>query len=214
MNARMKRFFLLGGGLLCALVLQAQDMATLFANMPDPMLPQLEHAWRKDLIDLYRAGKEARLKNTMNGYSTLQKLTADYLLLQVTGRSTTEIKRLPLVNGTYVICLVETVSAPVADSRVRFFTTDWQPLADHGLFTPYPAEAFLLAPADSTDATYQDARARLDMTLVHYRLSPDSLTLRATYTTPDYLSEEDRRGVLPYVRREPLTLRWVQSRFQ
>ena len=38
--------------------------------MPDQYIPQLEHAWRKDLVDLYTSGKESRLKNTMNGFST------------------------------------------------------------------------------------------------------------------------------------------------
>lgn len=66
--------------------------------MPDQYIPQLEHAWRKDLVDLYTSGKESRLKNTMNGFSTLQKLTNDYLLLQTTERSTVEMKLLPLVN--------------------------------------------------------------------------------------------------------------------
>ena len=67
--------------------MKAQDMDAVFVAMPDQYVPQLENAWRKDLIDLYNSGKEAKLKNTMNGFSTLKKLTDDYLLLQVTERS-------------------------------------------------------------------------------------------------------------------------------
>ena len=69
-----------------ALGMNAQDMTSVFTAMPDQYIPQLEHAWRKDLVDLYTSGKESRLKNTMNGFSTLQKLTNDYLLLQTTER--------------------------------------------------------------------------------------------------------------------------------
>ena len=79
---------------------KAQEMDALFVSMPDNNIPQLENAWRKDLIDLFKTGKEARLKNTMNGFSTLKNLTSDYLLLQVTERSTVEMKLLPLVNNT------------------------------------------------------------------------------------------------------------------
>ena len=99
--------------------LRAQEMASLFTAMPDQYIPQLENAWRKDLVDLYNSGKEAKLKNTMEGYSTLKKLTTDYLLLQVTDNSTMEIKRLPLVNNTYIICVVNTVFGPAADRRLR-----------------------------------------------------------------------------------------------
>ena len=118
-----------------ALGMNAQDMTSVFTAMPDQYIPQLEHAWRKDLVDLYTSGKESRLKNTMNGFSTLQKLTNDYLLLQTTERSTVEMKLLPLVNNTYVVCMISTVNGPVPDSRIEFFTTNWEPLATSDLFT-------------------------------------------------------------------------------
>ena len=101
---------------LCTTNSRAQDMAAVFTAMPDQYIPQLEHAWRKDLVDLYKEGKEARLKNTMNGFSALRKLTADYLLLETTERSTVEMKLLPLVNKTYIVCMIATVKGPAPDS--------------------------------------------------------------------------------------------------
>ena len=127
---------------------KAQEIDALFVSMPDKNIPQLEDAWRKDLVDLYKSGKEARLKNTMNGFSTLKNLTSDYLLLQVTDRSTIEMKLLPLVNNTNVICLVKTVNGPVPDSRIEFFTTEWEPLAASDLFTPVEANWFIKEDAD------------------------------------------------------------------
>lgn len=202
--------------LLCVLVfgVKAQDMAAVFTAMPDQKIPQLEHAWRKDLIDLYTAGKEAKLKNTMNGYSTLQKLTPDYLLLQTTERSTVEMKLLPLVNKTYVVCVVTTVDGPVPDSRVEFFTTEWQPLATEDMFMPVEAGWFLKEGADKTDPAYLDAISRLDMNLIHYTLSPDSEQLTATYTTPLYLGKEEREKVLPFIKAEPKVYTWEKFHFK
>ena len=114
----------------------AQDMAELFVKMPDEYTIGLEDAWRKDLVNLYRAGKEAKLQNMMQGASQLMKLTPDYLKIQTSGRSTVELRRLPLVNHTWIICMVTTVSAPVSDSRIHFFTTDWKPLPDDNLYSP------------------------------------------------------------------------------
>lgn len=194
--------------------LKAQDMAAVFTAMPDPKIPQLEHAWRKDLIDLYTAGKEAKLKNTMNGYSTLQKLTPDYLLLETTERSTMEMKLLPLVNKTYVVCVITTVNGPVPDSRVEFFTTEWQPLESEDMFVPVEAGWFLKEEADKTDPAYLDAISRLDMNLIHYTLSPDNEQLTATYTTPLYLSKEEREKVLPFVKAEPKVYMWEKFHFK
>lgn len=192
----------------------AQDMAAVFTAMPDPMVPQLENAWRKDLIDLFRSGKEARLKNRMNGMSVLKQLTPDYLLLQVTDNSTIEMKLLPLINNTFVICQVTTVEGPVPDSRVSFFTTEWEPLAAPDLFTPVTADWFIREGADRQEAAFQDAVSRLDMELIKYSLSPDSATLTATYTTPLYLSEEDRAKVMPYLKDVPKVYTWEKFHFK
>lgn len=193
---------------------KAQEMDALFISMPDQNTPQLENAWRKDLIDLYKSGKEARLKNTMNGYSSLKNLTDDYLLLQVTERSSIEMKLLPLVNNTKVICVVRTVDGPVADSRVEFFTTNWEPLDASDLFTPVDPDWFIKEDADRNSNAFQDAASRLDMNLIQYKLSPDDLTLTATYTTPLYLSKEERKKVIPFIKESPRVYTWEKSHFK
>lgn len=210
----MKRLFLII--LLGAFVwgMKAQNMEAVFVAMPDQYVPQLENAWRKDLIDLYQTGKEAKLKNTMNGFSTLKKLTDDYLLLQVTDRSTVEMKLLPLVNDTYVVCLIATVYGPVPDSRIEFFTTDWKPLDAADLYTPVPAEWFVKDDVDKSRTAFIEAAARLDMDLRKYSLDPDDLTLTVEYTTPQYLTKAERKQVEPFLKATPKVYRWEKSRFE
>lgn len=194
--------------------LQAQDMKTVFINMPDRDIPQLESAWRKDLVDLYTSGKEARLQNMMNGYSRLLKLTDNYLLLQVTERSSLEMKMLPLVNNTYVICVAATVEGPVPDSKVRFYTTEWEPLPSDDLFTPVSSDWFIKEDIDKNDEKFKDALARLDIEMIQYRLSPDSLILTATCTTPLYLSAEERKTVTPWLKDTPKVYTWEKFHFK
>lgn len=192
----------------------AQDMASVFVAMPDEYVPQLENEWRKDLIDLYNAGKEAKLKNTMDGYSVLNKLTEDYLLLQSTQRSSVEMKLLPLVNNTKVVCVVNTVNGPAPDSRVSFFTTEWEPLDSADLFTPVPADWFLKEGTDKENDAFREASSYLDMVLVKYTLSPDDQTLTATYTTPLYLGREEREKVSPFIKETPKVYTWKKFHFE
>ena len=202
--------------LICAFALgvKAQEMDALFISIPDQNIPQLENAWRKDLVDLYKSGKDATLKNAMNGSSSLKKVTSDYLLLQATERSSIEMKLLPLVNNTNVICMIRTVNGPVADSQIEFFTTDWQPLAVSDLFTPVDADWFIKDDTDKNSNAFQDAASRLDMDLIQYTLSPDNLTLTATYTTPLYLSREDRKAVIPFIKESPKVYTWEKYHFK
>ena len=192
----------------------AQKMEEIFINVPEGLILQLEEAWRKDIVDLYKSGKNATLENTMHGKSTLKKLTNDYLLLQSTECSTVEMKLLPLVNNTFIICMIETVYAPVADSRVNFFTTDWQILSSDGLFSPINEDWFLKDDVDRLSPEFLDATSQLDIFLVKYSLSADNTTLTAEYTTPQYLYEDYQKKVASLLKTEPKTYEWKSWRFE
>lgn len=210
----MKRYILLMLCCLCVSGVFGQEMKDVFINMPDRYIPQLEDAWRKDLVDLYNSGKAARLQNTMNGYSKLDSLTKDYLRLQVTERSSVEMKMLPLINNTYVICMVTTIGGPAPDSRIEFYSTDWKPLPSEDLLTPVSPGWFLKEDADPDSDAFKDVQARLDMDLIAYALSPDNLTLTATYTTPAYLDKETREKVTKFLKDKPKVYTWERSHFK
>lgn len=210
----MKHFFLTI--LLCIGVLsvKAQEMDAVFVAMPDQYVPQLENAWRKDLIDLYNSGKEARLKNTMNGFSTLKKMTSDYMLLQVTDRSTVEMKLLPLVNNTNIVCMITTIYGPVPDSQIEFFSTEWEPLNVADLYTAVPADWYIKEEVDKNNISFIEATTRLDVDLRKLSLSPDNQTLTVEYTTPEYLAKEDRAKVSSYLKEEPKVYTWEKFHFK
>lgn len=209
----MKHFFIL---LLCVFsisAVKAQDMAIFFIAMPDQYLPQLEDAWRKDLVDLYQSGKPAVLENTMSGQSTLQKLTPDYLFLQTTERSTMEIKFLPLINNTLIACVITTVYAPAADSRIEFYSTEWQLLPASDIWMPAKTDWFIKEDLDPNDEAFQKARSYLDMELIHYHLDQDKLVLEAVLTTPNYLSPEERKEIKPFLKDTPKVYHWQSGRW-
>ena len=212
--ACMKHFFTILI-LACSIsIATAQDMAAFFIDMPDNCLPQLEDAWRKDLVDLYQSGKPAVLENAMGGSSTLQKLTSDYLLLQTTERSTMEIRFLPLINNTFIACVITTVFAPIADSRVAFYSTEWQPLPASDLWMPVNAEWFMKVDIDRNDEDFQEAMSYIDMELIHYHLDPDELILEAVFMTPAYLSSGEREKVKSFLKNSAKVYHWRTGRFE
>ena len=210
----MKRVLIIVWLAFCVFQLKAQNMAEVFVSMPDEYVPQLEDAWRKDLVDLYNSGENAQLKNNMNGTSRLVKLTKDYLLLESTERTTLELKLLPLVNNTFVICKIITVKAPVADSRIAFFSPDWKPLNASDLLEPVTARWFIREDADKTSIAFQESTSRLDMDLFEYKLSPDDYTLTQIYTTPQYTDKETQKKLKPFLKDSPKVYTWTKSYFK
>jgi hypothetical protein len=192
----------------------AQRMDELFIKMPSDIIIQLEEAWRKDLVDLYKSGKTATLENTMQGRSGLVKLTDDYLLLQSSERSVLEMKVLPLVNHTHVICMITTVSAPVADSRVYFYTTEWNPIPTEEVYTPVTADWFRKEEVDCSSIACHDAKTLLDIFLVKYNLNEEDFSLTAEYTTPLYLDDDSRGKIASLLKDVPRKYEWKSGRFE
>lgn len=192
-------------------IADAQKMEDCFIQMPDDLLVLLDVAWKKELVDLYKSDKPAALENSMLGQSVLKKLSDHYLLLQSTERSTLELKLLPLINNTFIICMIETVYAPIADSRVSFYTTEWQQLPADSIFTPVSKDWFWKDYADQTTLSFL---FQSEFLLVKYHLSDENTTLTAEYMTPLNLDEENQQNAKPFLKNEPKTYVWKNGRYE
>ena len=195
---------------------QAQDVAELFLKMPDAQLVLLNAASRKALVDMQRAGEKAQVANEMGGSAEIWKMTDDYLWVETSEGMFIEIRRLPLVNHTYVVCLVTTVEVPMQaqDSRVEFFTTDWTPLPAEGMYRPATMTDFLRADADTTSEDFREIRAAADMNLFRYLLSADGPTLSVIYRTPKYFNKALQEKAKRFFSDEKKVYTWRNGRFE
>ena len=208
----MKKIITILLALVSVACVQAQDMKTLFVSMPDSVVPLLTKVNREDCIDFLDSNMKAEVKNRFGKPSELKKLTADYLLLQTTPRSSVEMKLLPLNDSVKVVCVVNTICAPACDSEIRFYTAQWQELSKPDFVQLPSADAFYL-PVDTLDYKFPLLRKQADMELLKFELSPDNATLSVTYTTPDYLVKEDREKLVAYLRKSPVVYQWTDGKF-
>lgn len=209
----MKRgFALVVGSLLCLIHIGAQDMRTLLVAMPDSILPLLTKNNRMDCVDFVDSKMKAEVKNRLDKVSELKVLTKDYLLLQMTSQSTVEIKLLSVNDSAKVVCVVRTVCAPVCDSVVEFYDISWKRLKTADYIACPLVDSFFRNPAQ-TDLPYQLLREKADVDLIKASLSVERAVIRFEYTTPDYLSEDDREKIRPYLRKDPLVYSWTDGKF-
>jgi hypothetical protein len=192
----------------------AQDMKTVFVAMPDSVTPLLTKVNREDCIDFLDSNMKAVVKNRFGNVAEMKVLTDDYVLMQTSEVGTLEMKLLPLADSTKVICMVKTVNVPVADSSVRFYTSDWSQQLDVKEFLQLPSMDAFFLPNDSLKDEAILTRKKADMHLMKAQLSKEDTSLTFTYTTPDYLNEEDREKLLPHLRKEPIVLRWSEGKFR
>lgn len=136
---RNETIFLLVSLFVCV-SLQAQNMKELFIAIPDTLSPLLTKVNREDFGDFLASNMKAEVRNRFGKDSEMTELTDDYLYIKMTSASSMEMKMLPLNDSLKVICVIQTYRAPVADSQIRFYDTDWNQL-DGSLFIDLPEDS-------------------------------------------------------------------------
>ena len=157
---------------------------------------------------------KAEVKDRFGGKAEMLRLTDNYLLLKETAMSTVEMKLLPVNDSVNVICVVHTCQAPVADSRVAFYSVRWEslPTAD---FVSLPVEDdFYPTTVQAETDAMRNLRREADMLLMKASLSATSDSLSFVYTTPDYMEKEKGEQLRNYVRKVPVAYSWKDGKFR
>lgn len=186
--------------------LSAQNMRTLFVEMPDSLLPLLSKINREDCVDFLDANMRARVTNVLGEESELLAFTDNYLHLKTSKSGVMQVKLL-LCESDTVLCVVNTVSAEASSSRIAFYTPQWQQLNSDKYFTA-PRISDFIVEGDSADYY----RSMADIYLVEFSLSATSDSLKAGYTMPSYMLQEDSAKIVPHLKN--LYYRWNGTRFE
>ena len=210
----MRRYLSFFALLFCFLSVFGQDMKTVFVAMPDSLTPLLTKVNKEDCIDFLASNMKAEVKNRFDKPAEMKVLTEDYMQLQMTENSTLEMKLLPLNDSVKVVCMVKTVCASACDSSIHFYSSDWKEELSSADFLQKPSQDAFFLQADPASEEYVLARKTADVNLMKAVLSKEDATLTFIYTTPDYMNKETREKLEPYLRKEPVVLKWQEGKFR
>ncbi|MEQ3054154.1 DUF3256 family protein [Bacteroides finegoldii] len=192
--------------------LQAQEAKTVFVNMPDSLSPLLTKVNREDCIDFLESKMRAQVENRFGKKSEMTDLSKDYIRMQMSPQTTWQMKLLALNATTNIICTISTACAPACDSRIHFYTTDWQPLAASQFVTLPILNDFLNTPEPTAVYEFDEASRPADMLLMKADFNKENTELTVTLTTPNYMSKETAEKLKPFLRR-PIVYRWENGAF-
>jgi Protein of unknown function (DUF3256). len=207
----MKRSILIIGCIIIVgLSASAQDIGSVLLPMPESVVHGLE-ASQKDLL-IADVNDTTQVTVDKNTYGRVKRLasSSDFISLQTSDAGITQIKLLPLINDSKIICVVKTVCGPsdVCDSQIQFYTTKWMPISQADLFPTKDKEWFIKEDVDRNSQDFKNAYAALDMTPMHFMLSAADTSLTVEYGIKKYLSEEDYKKMQPYLQEESKVFEW------
>ena len=195
--------------------LLAQSITEVITAMPGNIIGIMDSA-QKDLL-VSNPEDTTELIVVLNPYSSLKRqvMSDDYLLVKTSDAGTTQVKLLPLVNDSKIICVVKTVCGNgVCDSQMQFYTTKWMPITGTDLFPAKTKEWFIKADVDRNDQNFKNASTAIDMDPMRITLSPNDLSLTVDFSIKGYLSEEDYKKVEPYLTEGPKVFLWDKISFK
>ena len=193
----------------------AQDLMSVFLSVPDDVLFGIDAEGKDKLIANPADTAVVSVPSTLNGEVKRLQISDDYIQLQTSGAATLQIKLLPLVNDSKIICVVNTVCGKACDSYVRFYNTNWTPLSNPGMLLPNPGKDwFLKTGIDRSDEEYINAHAALDMIPTKVILYPGNQALTLQCDIKNYLSVGDYKKIEPYIQNLSKNYGWDKISFK
>ena len=184
--------------------LNAQTAKEAFITFPDPSLLPLNTNTRMDLMDLFQINQNAVIENDLGDSISIRQMQDDYIQIQ-SGNSDTEIIILHMINESKVICVIQTISTPVPDSNLDFYTINWKKLDAKAFINPVD-KSWFIKEGDDFPA--------LDISLMKFHYDPEKQILLQTYTTPSYLSIEDQKRIEGHIKESNKGYKWNGIQFE
>ena len=199
--------------LLCLLVFllninsQNMQMAELFKQMPDSLMPYLTTNNKLDMLDFIDAGMEAKVNNKFDGESILCELDSTYLRLKLNTSVEVEMKLLSSSNilndsTKHIICLVTTYGDLIKESVLKLFTSKWNSIA-HDITKSKLISYVIHKPDTMSELTYNNVKNIPDDYLITLSLDKNENSMSVSASTT-LLSTDDSTKVKPIISTKRL----------
>lgn len=203
-------FFIL---VLCAFVhdmARAENLRTLFINMPDSILPTLTRSERMDFLDYMDSGMKARVRNKLGGESVMTAFSDQSLTVMTSQSGRMEMVLFPRKKGENLICIIKTVTARYDDSRLSFYTENWEPVPADDLIKLPLFDDYLTKEALKQDSLLEFKKK--SMLRLQSIVSVDG-ALEFRYTSIDDLGQ-DADKYRSWFKPTPIRYTWNGKKFK
>ena len=180
--------------LLFAPAIHARTVSEFFATAPDDVIRLIPQSTRLDMLDYFNYGSSRASENYFGGSSRVKALSDAVLDIQVDENVEMQFAVLPAKNDT-MIAVVTTLYLPVADSSVKFYTSEWKPVNK----PPFEMPSYdkWLTPAGVASVT--DLKPYLPFMPVSASFNSDATVLSLFNNADEYLGEKQFEKFSPWI---------------
>ena len=198
----MKKIFLILLVSFSLLPLNAQNMRQIWLEMPDSIVPYLNRSLRTELADYVTMGMKLEVMNALRDTTRIEKLTDDYILVQLSNATKLEIKSL----DASTIAMIQTWCGPLAESKLSLFSNNWEVKPLNIDVSP-----MFVKPDTMSQQRYSELLDMANVTMNEMQLSVKDNSLTIKYSVP-LLSSTDKKEMQAILRQRKLN--WNGTTFK
>lgn len=149
---------------------QAREIRSVWKSMPDSLVLAIDKVRRLEMLDLVDYKVKAEVDNRLGSHSVMDTITSNYLHIMVSKASELSMRLLPTADGDTLVCMVYTYKAPKPESKISFYSLDWQQL-DASKYLPFAsiadvADSLYIKPDSISQERYAELRNDVVVALV------------------------------------------------
>ena len=149
---------------------QAREIRSVWKSMPDSLVLAIDKVRRLEMLDLVDYKVKAEVDNRLGSHSVMDTITSNYLHIMVSKACELSMRLLPTTDGDTLVCMVYTYKAPKPESKISFYSLDWQQL-DASKYLPFTsivdaADSLYTKPDSISQKRYAELRNDVVVALV------------------------------------------------
>lgn len=189
--------------------LEAKNIAGMFTNMPDSLIPYLSAGIRSSLSQL-PTQSNGKIQSLLHEDVSVDSLSEDYLKIKLSASSILEAMQIKTDNGDELCCLVRTYYGPAAESTVELYDSAWHKLPSE-LLPEVRVSDLIARPDTMSNSNYKQALKELSPLLISIEAQPQSHGLVYSLSLP--LGNKEGRKKLEAILK-PRKYIWKGSTFR
>lgn len=186
---------------LVSLTASAEDIGSLFAAMPDSIIPLLSRNNRLDCLDFYKSGMKNAVINKLSGRSRITGMNERTLSLHLSEASDAQLMLLKGQDNAPLIVMIYTYRSPALESVITLYGKDWHRLRTSDYISLPGVDDFIKEPSAKDDSTRSNlSNARDILTDAFVSATADSLGQKITFSlSTANLTSEETKQITPYI---------------
>ena len=167
---------------------QAREIRSVWKSMPDSLVLAIDKVRRLEMLDLVDYKVKAEVDNRLGSHSVMDTITSNYLHIMVSKASELSMRLLPTAEGDTLVCMFYTYKAPKPESKISFYSLDWQQL-DASKYLPFAsiadvADSLYIKPDSISQERYAELRNDVVVALVSVQQSIENDDIYLSLSLP------------------------------